>query len=275
MAPSRAFALEVGQRRHTMPRMRRGLLTLVCAVLAALPFAGRASAQVDRAAAVAAPLAIEPARGPVLLELFTSQGCSACPPADRLLASLAPRDDLLVLSFHVSYWDHMGWADPFAIPASARRQRGYARTMRSRSVYTPQMVVQGGVAAVGSDETRIMRLIADAAPTALLGISREMGAVERFQVEVPELKDVSVALELWAVMYGSADGRFVPHGENAGHMLQHVNVVRQAGIVAVVERTPALVQFDRPDIAGADGVALILQARNLGPVVGTGRLSLR
>lgn len=251
--------------------MYRCLLILICAVLAALPFSGRASAQVERAATIVA----EPARGPILLELFTSQGCSACPPADRLLASLGAREDLLVLSFHVSYWDHMGWADPFAIPASTRRQRGYARTMRSRSVYTPQMVVQGGVAAVGSDEARIMRLIADAAPTALLGITREPGAVERFQVAVPALRDVSVALELWAVMYGSADGRFVPHGENAGHMLRHVNVVRQAGIVAVIEQTPALVQFDRPDIAGADGVALILQARNLGPVVGTGRLSLR
>jgi hypothetical protein len=259
-----------------MLQMRRPVLALVSVLLAALLLPQqRAAAQAPLAAAVTPAIDNGEARGPVLLELFTSQGCSACPPADTLLAALSLRKDVLALSFHVSYWDHMGWADPFAIPASTRRQRGYARAMRSRSLYTPQLIVQGAAAAIGSDEARIERLIRDAAPTVALAITREGGGTERFSVTVPELKDVTVTLELWAVMYGSADGRFVPNGENAGHMLRHVNVVRQAGIVAVLERTPALVQFDRPDIAGADGVALILQGRNLGPVVGTGQLSLR
>lgn len=251
--------------------MRRFILTLI------LVFGASAVAQGEVRAQAAAPENAAPQearRGPVLLELFTSQGCSACPPADKLLASLAGREDLLVLSFHVSYWDHMGWADPFAIPASTRRQRGYARTMRSRSIYTPQMVVQGFAAAVGSDEAKIDALVREAAPTVALEIAREMGSVERISVTIPEIAVASGPMELWAVVFASADGRFVPQGENAGHMLQHANVVRHAGIVAVVERTPALVQFDRPDMP-ADGVALILQGRNLGPVVGTGRVSLR
>src|SRR5512134_2888920 len=110
--------------------MVRLAATLVCTLAAALMSSGLARAQIAPAVAEASER-VE-ARGPILLELFTSQGCSACPPADRLLASLAARDDLLVLSFHVAYWDHMGWSDPYAIPASARRQRGYARAMRSR-----------------------------------------------------------------------------------------------------------------------------------------------
>jgi hypothetical protein len=250
-----------------MLAMRRLVLTLLLAITASALTQGPVRAQ-----ASAEPQ--EAKRGPVLLELFTSQGCSACPPADKLLASLAPREDLIVLSFHVSYWDHMGWSDPFAIPASTRRQRGYARAMRSRSIYTPQMIIQGAAAAVGSDEARIATLVREAAPSVALEIAREMAGTERISVTIPEIAAASAPLELWAVVFSSADGRFVPQGENAGHMLQHANVVRHAGIVAVVERTPALMQFDRPDMA-ADGIALILQGRNLGPVVGTGRLSLR
>lgn len=255
-----------------MGSMRRIVLTLLLAITASAMTPGGARAQGPAAQGTGGPA--EARHGPVLLELFTSQGCSACPPADKLLASLAERDNLLVLSFHVSYWDHMGWADPFAIPASTRRQRGYARAMRSRSIYTPQMVVQGHAAAVGSDTERIEALVREAAPTVALAVARENPGTERISVSIPEVAAASGPLELWAVVFSSADGRFVPHGENAGHMLRHANVVRHAGIVAVVERTPALVQFDRPDMP-ADGVALILQGRNLGPVVGTGRLSLQ
>ncbi|WP_144186598.1 DUF1223 domain-containing protein [Elioraea rosea] len=252
--------------------MVRLAATLVCTLAAALMSSGLARAQIAPAVAEASER-VE-ARGPILLELFTSQGCSACPPADRLLASLAARDDLLVLSFHVAYWDHMGWSDPYAIPASARRQRGYARAMRSRSIYTPQLVVQGSSAVVGSDGPRIERLLADAAPTVALAISREMAGTERFVISVPKVADVAIPLELWVVLYTRHGGGFVAGGENAGRTLEHANIVRQAGIVAVVEETPAVVTIDRPSLE-ADGVALILQGRNLGPVVGTGNLALK
>lgn len=251
--------------------MRRPALAVLCAFAALLLVPERARA--EGAAAEAGAAGAVAARGPVLLELFTSQGCSACPPADRLLAALRGRPDLLVLSFHVSYWDHMGWSDPFAIPASVRRQRGYARAMQSRSIYTPQLIVQGAAAAVGSDAARIERLIRDAAPAVALAIARE--GAERFSVSIPEVTGVMVPLELWAVLYVNHDSRFVPNGENAGKVLHHVNVVRQAGIVALIDATPAMVTIDRPPGIEADGIAMILQARNLGRVVGTGRVALR
>src|ERR1700741_4754922 len=101
-------------------------------------------------------LAIPPSLGaerPPLLELFTSDGCSSCPPADALLAELAGRPDVLALSFHVDYWDRLGWKDPFSSPDATRRQHGYAELLGLATVYTPQMVVDGRWQAVGSDRS--------------------------------------------------------------------------------------------------------------------------
>ena len=81
--------------------------------------------------------------GPWAVELFTSQGCSSCPPADRVLGGLARRDDIVALSFHVNYWDYIGWKDPFASAPLTERQRSYARMLKQRYVYTPEMVVDG------------------------------------------------------------------------------------------------------------------------------------
>src|SRR6266404_8350655 len=86
---------------------------------------------------------------PVVVELFTSQGCSSCPPADALLGELARRDDVIALGFHISYWDSLGWKDPFSRPQSTERQRVYARLFGGQ-IYTPQLVVDGTIEMVGS-----------------------------------------------------------------------------------------------------------------------------
>src|SRR6478735_5152513 len=120
---------------------------------------GRRSVLVAGAALLAAPdtMAEGPVAdgkaGPWAVELFTSQGCSSCPPADAELGKLARRPDIVALSFHVDYWDYIGWKDRFASKESTERQRTYARTLKQRYVYTPEMVVDGRVHEPGTKES--------------------------------------------------------------------------------------------------------------------------
>ena len=101
-------------------------------------------------------------RQPVVVELYTSQGCSSCPPADAFLGELARQDDVIALSLHVDYWDYMGWTDTFASPVTTARQRAYKQALNSRYVYTPQIVVDGRGHAVGSRRAEVRTLIAEA-----------------------------------------------------------------------------------------------------------------
>jgi hypothetical protein len=161
------------------------------------------------------------AGGPVLVELFTSQGCNSCPPADAYLGDLAKRRDVVALAFHVDYWDYIGWKDPFADAAWTARQRAYARSLGTAQIYTPQMVIDGGRHAVGSDRRAVERLIAEAAkrerPT--LELARHAGGLD---LRI----DGAGAGEVWIVGYDPRHETKVARGENAGRTLTEFNVVR-------------------------------------------------
>src|SRR5712692_8081349 len=123
-------------------------------------------------ALIAIPAAAEPR--PVVVELFTSQGCSSCPPADALLGELARRGDVLALGFHISYWDSLGWKDPLSSQNSTDRQRSYARRFTGGRVYTPQIVVDGTSEMVGSDRDAVLaalRKAGEARPEAIAPVS--------------------------------------------------------------------------------------------------------
>ncbi len=168
---------------------------------------------------------------PVLVELFTSEGCSDCPPADALLARLdaiqfVPGAHAIALSEHVTYWDRLGWRDPFSLDAVTARQEKYGQSFGLSEVYTPQMVVDGAEQFVGSDSSALARAVAHAASTPKANLDLEnpqwKNSVIDFKVRVP----AGTKGSLVAVLAQDAAHSQVARGENAGRTLHHVAVAR-------------------------------------------------
>jgi hypothetical protein len=167
---------------------------------------------------------------PVVVELFTSQGCSSCPPADALLGELAQRKDVLALAYHVDYWDRLGWKDPFSSAAATRRQRQYGDQFRLRAIYTPQIVVDGRAEMVGSDRRAVTRAIQAAAAPA-----------PQFDIDlVREANDIRVHVGVDAALAGArvqlvgyvrSRTTRVAAGENAGRTLAETNIVVSSQIL--------------------------------------------
>ena len=194
----------------------------VCRVALAILAGGPGLASAQPASAPATP--------PVVVELFTSQSCNSCPPADAFLADLAKRPGVLALSFHVDYWDYIGWRDPFAQRGFTERQRGYSRTLPLRYVYTPQIVVDGRLQDVGSERKKIEALIARAANEAVKHVAlRVTGAAPNIKLEIDGNDGASPAkpATVWLVAYDHVRTTKITRGENAGLSLDNYNVVRR------------------------------------------------
>jgi len=170
-------------------------------------------------------------RQPVIVELFSSEGCSSCPPADVVLRKLDkeqadPAAEVIALELHVDYWNYLGWSDPFSTAAFSARQRAYAEAAGKRGVYTPQMVVDGDRELLGSDAAAAARAISVAAkaPKAKVAIARK---AERLTVTVGELPDARESSSVWLAITEAELSTAVPRGENAGATLAHGPVVRR------------------------------------------------
>lgn len=204
---------------------------------------------------------------PVVVELFTSQGCSSCPPAEAVLLDLARgRPDVLALGFHVDYWDRLGWRDPYSSPTATRRQYDYQGLIRSNGVYTPQMVVDGRTDVLGSDAgaadgaiSVAGRSATNAAPLRLTrggqGLSLTVGAG-------------TGRGRLWLVGYDPMHETPVRRGENAGRTITQANIVRS--FEPVGEWSGTALALSRPVPAG-ENAALILQGAD-GRILGATRL---
>jgi hypothetical protein len=182
------------------------------------------------------------ARVPVLIELFTSEGCSSCPPADRLLEKLdkeqpVPGAELVVLSEHVDYWNQLGWSDPFSSALYTQRQRDYASALHGE-VYTPEMVVDGAKGFVGSDEEDARRSVKEAVKTGKSGIhieTRREDNKAKILIRMDHAADGALYL---ALAHESAKSQ-VLRGENGGRALSHVAVVYSLQKVGKLERNGA------------------------------------
>jgi len=252
----------------------RAMLSRAALILTALAvLAGGAAIAADMTATrpAATPMA-GATRAPVVVELFTSQGCNTCPPADEYLGELAQRPDVLALAFHVDYWNYIGWTDPFAKPWATSRQRAYQDSFRLRFVYTPQMVVNGVAQGAGGDRPAIDAMIRDAAtnkpphPTLTL-VWREDGALA---IDVGSgTSPAGNPATLWLVGYDRQHVTPVPRGENEGRTLTDVHPVRSYRKLGAWAGWSAefIVPADEAKALGDGGIAVLLQRDGAGPIL--------
>ena len=203
--------------------------------------------------------AASPPGGPTVLELFTSQGCSSCPSADRLLGQLVQRPGVIALAWHVDYWDRLGWRDPFSSPEATARQLAYARSLGTE-VYTPALVVGGARMAVGSDRRAIEAAIAaplgERVPVRLTrssaGLTGEIG-----QAPGTVMGRVSALLVFYLPEHTTPIGA----GENTGRKLTEYRIVRGALELGVWDGAPR--RLDLPAPPQGQGAVLLVQSGDL------------
>lgn len=210
-----------------------------------------------------------------VVELFTSQGCSSCPPADRLVRDLSKEAGILALSFHVDYWNYIGWDDPYSLPAATHRQRAYARALGLRHVYTPQIVVQGSRDVLGSDEKAVRRTIEDSRHEPRLSMTATVLQDGRMRIDIAsDLASPGPASgELLLVTFDREHETVVARGENRGRVLVNANVVREFVPLGIWRGEPSSV-LPMPALASGNqrGRALLLQARGPGKILAATRL---
>jgi hypothetical protein len=220
-------------------------------------------------------------QGAVLVELFTSEGCSSCPPADALLKEVngtqTRAGKLIVgISEHVTYWNSLGWSDPYSSPANTERQNDYGTRFHLEGVYTPQMVINGSQQIVGSDRGAFARALQkegeQRAPISLRILSLQL---ERNTVTIAYSADGAVpprGADLIAVLADDYDRSNVLHGENAGEMLAHVAVarslVRVGSLRAAGERSVQIKLPPSYQAAAKHHLILFAQTPGNGPVLG-------
>lgn len=218
-------------------------------------------------AACLTPAVAAAAERPVVVELFTSQGCSSCPPANAYLNELSRRrDDVLPLAFHVTYWDRLGWKDPFSLAAATERQERYGRRFGDGS-YTPEIVVDGGSSHVGSDRqtvgSAIERAKRESRTETTINVVRESG---KLLIEVGKGNGSGRVL---LIGFDHEHRTPIGRGENSGRTLEETNVVRSIRSVGDWSGTQLRISETFPE--GQD-VAVILEAPD-GRIVGASRLS--
>ena len=238
---------------------------------------GAAAATVSGLSASAAPPS-GPSSGPWAIELFTSQGCSSCPPADAQLGKLSERPDIVALSFHVDYWDYIGWKDPFAARVMTDRQHAYARVLRQRYVYTPEMVVDGVTHEPGVTKASIDQMLATAQHQSPMRATPRLERVMDGPLTItlaPFKLEGSVPADITLAVYDRRHSTPVPRGENTGHTLDNFNVVRRIETVATWDGSAASWTVAPARFQPGQGIAVLVQHNDVGSMIGCNKLEPR
>jgi len=208
-----------------------------------------------------------------VVELFTSQGCSSCPPADAYLGELARLDEkegILPLSFHVDYWDNLGWKDPYSSADNTQRQRDYASHMDLRYIYTPQMVVQGALQATGSDRRTIVEQIKAARKMPAVDVQLHRNAQTMQVMLAKTAKQVNA--NVFMVIYDKEHITKIKRGENSGKTISNRNVVRSLMNIGSWTGEAANLSFPLGD--NGDACAVIIQSRASGKILGAATIAI-
>ena len=216
------------------------------------------------------------AGSPSVIELFTSQGCSSCPPADEVLAALAKNPDLIAISLPVDYWDYLGWKDTFAKPAFTERQRGYSAARGDRQVYTPQAVINGREHANGASRGEIARAVAATAP----GLNVPVGLVRKGDSVVVTVGAAGAASKgtIWVMPVIGQREVAIGRGENARRKVVYTNIVREVAPIGDWTGAATNLAVTSAQLKDADSVVVIVQAGTAarpGPILGAAQLALR
>jgi hypothetical protein len=226
-------------------------MTVLVAALALLAFAtwrpGVASPYMPDTKEVRAASPVPDAKPtPVIVELFTSEGCSSCPPADALLSRLGRTQpvsgaDIIILEEHVDYWDRLGWKDPFSSEEATARQNEYDMSFAGFEVYTPQMVVDGRAKFVGNSDSDALRAIRTASQAPKPVVHLSWNKDDTLEIHVDPLNNTAErdGQQVFMVVAENMLRSDVKHGENAGRALEHNGVVRQLLPLAKIDATPA------------------------------------
>ena len=208
------------------------------------------------------------AEGPVVVELFTSQGCSSCPPADKVFSKIVDRDDVIAIALHVDYWDYLGWKDEFADPSFTQRQRAYARAARSRTVYTPQMIVGGVDHIVGTRSMELADLVQKhkSAPNPVSVTLQRDGD----RVRIAASGDVGKGAVVHILTYTPKATVDIRRGENAGRTLDYHNTVNK--IVEIAKWNGASDYRAAVQMPNDAPVVVLVQQTGAGPILGAARL---
>lgn len=216
------------------------------------------------------PVVLTTMPAPIVVELFTSEGCSSCPPADSLLGELTERQYVLPLSYHVDYWDYIGWKDRFGDAKFTRRQYAYAEAQGSSMVYTPQMIVAGAIDVVGSDRKEVEKALKTAyTRNAMYRVHVMREDDGKVVAQFPEAP-IGVPATIWLVTYQRSAESHVKAGENAGRSLMTYNVVRSLQKIGMWTGAATEIELkldEQAKAAGPDACAIIANQAEHGPIV--------
>lgn len=202
---------------------------------------------------------------PVVVELFTSQGCSSCPPADAILSELRERDDVIAIALHVDYWDYIGWKDEFGDPVHVDRQRAYASQAGRRSIYTPQMIVNGLTDIVGAKPMILSKAIAkykEMPARMQLQVQRGQGQI---QIEGTVPSGAVRPMEIHVVSITPSHTSKITRGENRSKTFEYTNIAHDWTVIGNWDGQSPLSLSAK--VAGDDPVVVLVQEAQAGPIV--------